>query len=62
MAAARVDLERFLVSVDVDLDAGPGGAEAGDGAFFAPVEGTELVSVGEEAGVYSCLLAADSRY
>jgi hypothetical protein len=40
-----------LVGEDVDLDSGPGAAEARDGALFAPVEGAVLVAVREVAGV-----------
>jgi hypothetical protein len=51
LAVAGVDLERRLVGVDVDGDAGPVGGELGDGAGGAPVIGVELVAVDEVAVV-----------
>lgn len=48
-AVAAVDLKGLLVGKDVNRDAGPLGAEAGDGAFGAPVVRAEVVAVDEEA-------------
>lgn len=42
----------MLVGVDVNLDAGPLRAEAGDGALGAPVVRTKVVAVNEEAVIY----------
>jgi len=44
LAAAGVDLECLLVGVDVKLDSGPGGAEAGDRGADVPIK--RLLAVG----------------
>lgn len=52
-------MEGFLVGEDVDLDSGPGTAEAGDGrdAFHAPVVG--LFAIGQVACI--CAASCQSR-
>lgn len=52
-AVAAVDLKGLLVGKDVNGDAGPLGAQAGDGALGAPVIRAEVVAVDEEAIVCS---------
>lgn len=51
LPSAAIDLECVLIGEDVDLDTGPGAAEASDGALLAPVVGPVLGAVGEVAGI-----------
>lgn len=57
LATAGVDLESFLLGVDVDLDAGPLGREGGDGSG-APVVGAVLGAVNDVAGVVAGAVGA----
>lgn len=51
MTGASIDLVRFLVTKDVELDAAPGTMQRGYGAFLTPIVGTVLLAVDEEARV-----------
>ena len=51
LPAAAVDLECILIREDVDLDPGPGAAEASHGTLLAPVVGPLLGAVGQVAGI-----------
>jgi hypothetical protein len=51
LAIAATDLESFLVTVDIDLDAAPGALESCYGESLAPVEETVLLASNKISGI-----------
>lgn len=51
LLSTAVELEGVLISVDVELNARPGGGDSGHGALGSPVKVTKLATVDAVAGV-----------
>lgn len=55
LLSAAVELESILISVDVELDARPGGGDSGHRTLGSPVKVSELATVDAVAGVWDWL-------